>query len=126
MLTNTSRYCGKQDLMLEVKYPTQVTLRKYGLTLDDWTQMLQRQGSVCAVCKRLPSSGRLCVDHDHCKGFKKMSPEEKKKHCRGLLCFFCNRYYVGRSITIEKSKNVTAYLEAYEARKLEQDQKLDN
>lgn len=100
-----------------IRYPSQPTLRKYGLTLDDWIAILDRQGQVCAICKKQPTTGRFCVDHEHVAGFKKMSPEQKKIFVRGLTCWYCNHAYLGRSITIEKSKNVTTYLEEYEKRK---------
>ena len=52
--------------------------------------MYESQGRVCKICKTLPGSGRLCVDHLHIKGFKKMEPLDKRKYVRGLLCFLCN------------------------------------
>lgn len=73
---------------------------------------------MCFVCGKMPKTGRLCIDHEHVKGWKKMPPEERKLYVRGLLCWFCNHTYVGRAITIEKSKRVTQYLEGYEARKI--------
>ena len=94
--------------------PSPETLRKYGLTAADWYLLLDRQGGVCAVCKKVPTTGRLCVDHYHVKGWKKMPEARRKLYVRGLLCFFCNRYYVGKSITIEKARNVVAYLEEFE------------
>ena len=96
-----------------VREPKPKTLARYGLTLEAWRAILDRQGGVCAVCRRVPTSGRLCVDHEHVKGWKKKPPEERAKAVRGLLCFFCNHYYVGRAITVAKSRNVTAYLERY-------------
>lgn len=100
-----------------IHLPLKKTLEKYGLTLDEWQSILRRQGNVCAICKIFPSTGRFYIDHEHVKGYKKMGMDEKRLYVRGLLCYMCNRFYVGRSITIEKSKNVTLYLEAYEHRK---------
>lgn len=100
-----------------MKPPTQKTLARYGLSAGDWLDILERQGTVCAVCKRMPPSGRLVVDHDHIKGWKKLPPEKRRLHVRGLLCWLpCNRYYVGRSITIERSESVTAYLRDHRER----------
>jgi hypothetical protein len=96
--------------------PKPETLKRYGLTADDWLAILERQGGVCAVCAKEPSTGRLCVDHDHVKGWKKMPADRRKQYVRGLLCWFCNHAYVGRAITVEKSRRVTAYLEAYRSR----------
>lgn len=62
---------------------------KYGITADDYNQLLGQQGGVCAICgrsaedghsakKRMPKK-RLSVDHDHSTGA-----------VRGLLCSPCN------------------------------------
>lgn len=95
--------------------PSATTLRKYGLTEVEWLAILMRQGGVCAVCQKVPN-GRFCVDHAHVRGWKKLPPEKRRLHVRGLLCWFCNQHYVGRAITIDKSRNVTSYLIAYEDR----------
>jgi len=62
----------------------------YGITTEEYEALLISQKGVCDICKTLPPSGRLCVDHIHIKGFKKMTPVERKKYVRGLLCFLCN------------------------------------
>ena len=96
--------------------PTLATLRKYGLTEDDFRLMLAYQGGVCAVCGNKPN-GRWNIDHEHRRGWKKLSAEMRKRHVRGILCWFCNKYYMGRSITIEKAQNVVEYLKNYQDRK---------
>src|SRR6267142_93597 len=62
-------------------------LKKYGITTEQYDELLRRQGSRCAVCCRHSSSfkSRLCVDHDH-----------NTRFIRGLLCIHCNRYIVGK------------------------------
>lgn len=50
--------------------------RRYGLSLEDFDDLLERQGGVCAVCKEAPPTE---VDHDHDTG-----------EVRGLLCSPCN------------------------------------
>jgi hypothetical protein len=65
-------------------------MKTYGISYLEWVNMYEEQLGVCWICKTLPPSGRLSVDHIHVKGFKSMVPEEKKKHVRGLLCFLCN------------------------------------
>ena len=100
--------------IVQARVPTKATLRKYGLTAEDWLKILNSQGGVCAVCKNIPDNGRLCTDHEHVKGWKKLAPEQRKLYVRGLLCYFCNHWYVGRAINIFKAKNTLAYLEAFE------------
>jgi hypothetical protein len=96
--------------------PLPATLKRHGLTAKDWLAMHKRQRGRCAVCRIRPN-GRLCIDHEHVKGWKKLPRHERKQHVRGLLCYFCNHYYVGRGITIFKARNVVKYLERHEAKK---------
>lgn len=95
--------------------PRPETLRKYGLTLEDFNELYTLQGGKCAICEK-PFTKTICIDHNHVRNWKHMTPENRKRHVRGLLCFFCNKYYVGRSITVRKARNVVTYLEKHEAR----------
>lgn len=67
--------------------------REYGLTLEQYDELLQKQGGRCAICKTtVPGGiGSWHVDHDHATG-----------KIRGLLCFDCN-ICLGR---IDKNKSV--------------------
>lgn len=98
-----------------VKQPAPATLRKYGLTPELWNRLAASQGFACFVCLRQPSTGRLCVDHEHVKGWKKLPPEERRRYVRGLLCWTCNHFAVGRGVTLERARRVVAYLARYEA-----------
>jgi hypothetical protein len=51
----------------------------YGISLDEYDRMLEKQNGVCAVCSKPPNGRRLHVDHDH-----------KTGEIRGLLCSGCN------------------------------------
>jgi hypothetical protein len=95
--------------------PKPATLKKYGLSLGQWQALLDAQGGACFVCRRVPPSGRLCVDHEHVRGWKKMPPERRRAFVRGLLCWTCNHYYLARGISVERARNVVAYLERYAA-----------
>lgn len=61
--------------------------RKFGITVEDYEEMRERQGDLCAICRcpeqaidsRNGQRRRLHVDHDHVT-----------KHVRGLLCTRCN------------------------------------
>lgn len=79
--------------------------KTYGITLNEYHEMWSSQGGLCRICKSLPPSGRLCVDHIHIKGYKKMGPEEKKTYVRGLLCFLCNTGLKGFEKTADGKKN---------------------
>ena len=55
--------------------------RLFGITVDQYNEMLAEQDGVCAICRRAsPDGRRLHVDHCH-----------KTKTVRGLLCHDCNR-----------------------------------
>ena len=54
--------------------------RKFGLTVEQYDEMLAAQGGGCAICGRPPRDDiSLHVDHDHDTG-----------QVRGLVCFRCN------------------------------------
>lgn len=96
--------------MSEVLPPKPATLKKYGLSIEDWRVLLAQQGGACFVCENVPPRGRLCIDHRHVKGWKKMSPDRRRQYVRGLLCWVCNHYYLGRGITVAKARRVVEYL----------------
>jgi len=73
-----------------LKIPRKVTLDKYGITLEEWLAILEKQGYVCPICKKFPTSGRLYIEHEHIVGWKKLPPDERKKFIRGACCFICN------------------------------------
>jgi len=60
-------------------YAHRSTCKKYGLTPDQYSQMLEQQGGGCAICGVTPNGKRLAVDHCHTTG-----------KVRGLLCSPCN------------------------------------
>ena len=55
-------------------------LRPLGLSVEQYNEMLARQGGCCAICERPPQGKRpLAIDHDHQTG-----------RVRKLLCHHCN------------------------------------
>lgn len=82
---------SKRDIYLQ---------KKYGISENQYLQMLKDQNNACAICKRDRSHFKrnLAVDHDH-----------KTGQVRGLLCFFCNKRVVGRH-TAESILKLIKYL----------------
>jgi hypothetical protein len=80
---------GKKDLLCLGLLFLLLVLKKYGMIIDDYIDLMKKQNGVCAICKREDESGkRLSVDHDHscCAGVSSCG-----KCIRGLLCSRCNR-----------------------------------
>lgn len=103
--------------MIEPVVPKPATLKRYGLTEAEWRAMLWAQGGVCAVCEKMPKTGRFNIDHEHVYRWKHLKPDVRKKYVRGLLCWFCNKHYVGRCITLAKARSVVRFLLAHEDRR---------
>lgn len=93
-----------------VRVPTLATMRKYGLDRSCFDKLCARQHGLCAVCFSLPDSRMLVIDHEHVKGFKKLPPQEKRKHVRGLLCTYDNFRMIPRGMTRDKANFVASYL----------------
>lgn len=53
--------------------------RQFGITIEQYEQLLESQNGVCGICKCPPDKLRLAVDHDHATN-----------EIRGLLCGNCN------------------------------------
>lgn len=83
-------------------------LAKFGITPDQYREMLDAQGGVCAICEqpervRDARNGRLkalAVDHDHETGA-----------VRGLLCQNCNKGIGNLGDSPERLIAAAAYLE---------------
>lgn len=54
-------------------------LWRYGISLEDYDAMVDRQENLCAICRGVTEGRPLCVDHCHDTG-----------KVRGLLCVTCN------------------------------------
>ena len=82
--------------------------RKYGITPEQYDQMLQDHGGVCAICKRPETAGRngriklLSVDHNH-----------TTKELRGLLCDQCNKALGCVQDSVERLQSAIDYLNQY-------------
>lgn len=114
------------------KPPSLGTLRRYGLTPGEWVAICERQSWLCPVCRSPLGCRPLAVDHVHVKGFKArkwvrnrttgkrtrvrtMPQEERKRHVRGVLHNFCNRY-VRAWLTLDRARAILEYLEQHATR----------
>jgi len=86
-------------------------LKKYGLTLEGYNEILETQDGVCAICeqpetvvdKRNGHTKRLSIDHSHVTN-----------KVRGLLCSNCNFVLGLAKDSINVLKKAASYLEKYE------------
>jgi hypothetical protein len=79
--------------------------KKFGLTREQYLDILRSQDGACFICQRTPAVIRprrnLAVDHCH-----------KTGRIRGLLCYACNHRLLGYLIKddVEKAKRLLKYL----------------
>lgn len=78
--------------------------RQYGITLDEYNQMLENQDYKCAICGNEDEveGRRLAIDHCHTSG-----------KVRGLLCGKCNRGLGLFYDTATLLQNAISYLDKY-------------
>lgn len=76
-------------------------LKTYGITEDQYKELLKKQGDSCAVCLRGKETfpKNLAVDHNHVTG-----------EIRGLLCAYCNHRLVGRHRNPDLLQRVVDYI----------------
>jgi len=87
--------------------------RKYGMTSEEYDEMLVAQRGVCAICERPPTDGiSLHVDHDHASGAR-----------RKLLCFRCNNALGDFDDDIDLLQQAVRYLDAHDPDIAEQTQR---
>lgn len=66
--------------------------RKFGLSLEQYQDMLDKQNGCCAICRRHHSTFTRPLHVDHC---------HRTGRIRGLLCMCCNNYigYIKEDLT---------------------------
>lgn len=78
--------------------------RKYGMTVEQYDEMLAAQDGGCAICGRPPTPGiSLHVDHDHETGA-----------IRRLLCFLCNNLLGDAGDDPSLLEKAAAYLRSHD------------
>jgi Recombination endonuclease VII len=100
-----------------VRVPSPPTLRRYGLTEEDWLALFEAQGWKCPICLRSGARLTMNVDHQHVPQWKHMPPEERRRYVRGILCVFDNYRRVHSEMGAEEAQRVADYFKAYEARR---------
>lgn len=76
-------------------------LKTFGITQDQYNEMLDKQGGGCAICKKQCSTSKsLAVDHCHATG-----------KIRGILCQPCNTTLGKLDENIETLKAMINYIE---------------
>lgn len=73
----------------------------YGITHQEYEDLLRSQNGVCAICGKPPIRKRLAVDHDHVNGL-----------VRGLLCNYCNLRIVGKVRDSSLYRKAADYLDS--------------
>lgn len=82
--------------------------KRFGITLNDYEAMFERQQGLCGICLRLEQARlhgrvkRLAVDHDHATG-----------KVRALLCSSCNTALGGFADSPDRLRAAIAYLERH-------------
>jgi len=100
-----------------MKIPSKATLRKYGLSEDDYRKMYLDEGGKCPICDReFSDKVRVAIDHLHVLHYKKKSAEVRKRYVRGLVCLYCNFRVINKNITPQKARNIVKYLDKFSDR----------
>lgn len=74
--------------------------KRFGISIETYTEMFNRQNGVCAICNlKEKSSKRMAIDHCH-----------KTGKIRGLLCSWCNRAIGLLKDDVNLLKNSITYL----------------
>lgn len=80
----------------------------YGISCVQWDRMYTLQNGLCAICQKHiekpgNSAGKraAAVDHDHVT-----------KRVRGLTCYRCNRFVIGRNRDTTRLRRLIAYLDS--------------
>ena len=103
-LVRASRARAKADGRRQAQDRRSYLKRTYGITVEQYDEMLASQGGVCAVCGREPRDDiSLHVDHDHETGA-----------IRGLLCFRCNNSLGDLGDDPDLLRRAAAYIEAFD------------
>ena len=103
--TAVNRASSKKHAETKPRLAFRRRLRKYGLTVDTFDNLVVAQDGNCAICGRPESSRkRLCIDHNHVTG-----------RVRGLLCVQCNAALGQMDDQPDRLRKAAEYLEKQDA-----------
>lgn len=90
------------DPINKIKFRSMELKRKFGLTHEQYEEMLKLQNGVCLICKRYriaSNKHHMVIDHCH-----------KTGKIRGILCNWCNRGIGLFEDNLELLENAKLYL----------------
>lgn len=97
--------------------PAPSTLARYGMTAEEWLELLAGQGWCCPICDKTGKGVKWNTDHEHVRGWDKMPAKERRLYTRGILCAYCNYRRVHSSISADIAQRIADYIRRYEARR---------
>ena len=95
-----------------LKARTASTLKRYGLTVAEWQEILDAQGGKCFICRKGGVVKHLSIDHDHA-----IERELGEVWVRGLLCARCNSGLGRFEWSNEVLERLVAYVETILAKR---------
>lgn len=93
---------NREKYAKDPNYFKDIDLKKtYGINLDQYNNLLSRQGESCAICKRPKNEFTKALAVDHC---------HKTGKIRGLLCANCNRAVGNLKDSAVNAESAASYL----------------
>lgn len=101
------RYAKENPELMKKKDRRSSLKRFWGMTVEQYEAMKEKQGGTCALCPKTESNPhkRLCIDHDHENG-----------KIRGLLCDNHNRAMGLFKDSIEDMEKAISYLKSHRSK----------
>lgn len=92
---------------------------KFGITLEQYDQLLEEQDYSCAICKKHEGefNRKFAVDHAHTG-----SDHIPEGMVRGLLCWSCNRLVIGKQTNPDIFQRAADYLRRHTGWKVPENQ----
>lgn len=97
----------RSDLVASMMRRAATLWNNYRLTPEEYRDLFDAQGGVCALCDSPPGDKPLCVDHDHacCPGTQTCG-----RCIRGLLCTTCNIWLGAYEKNLVRLERLEPYL----------------